>query len=420
MTISSRSKNGTLELRKRVPRKYAAVEPRAVIWLSLGTDSKSTATAIADNVWRQQVARWEALLAGDTTEAEERHVAARQLVEAKGFGYEQAATLLESPIDKLLPRLEAVSRVKGRPSVQEARALLGMVPSPGLKVSKALELFWELTSSELLGKSQDQIRRTKNPVTKAFRNFIEVVGDKELADINRNEMLDFRQWWSEQLEVEELTANSANKDLGHLGKVLKRVNELKRLQIDLPLGGLNFKNGDPERRPPFSEKWIREKLLAKGALSGMNVKARCILLGMINTGYRPSEGAALLPSHINLEADVPHISILPEGRELKTKTSKRILPLAGVFSHQGREQPKRTFQAVPLRVKTSCPQHNVSFSMCYPRSCHCGRSARTERSRRSNALFSMTISERSALRDARSSSSRVSIWAIRCLITDRL
>ena len=107
-----------------------------------------------------------------------------------------------------------------------------MVPSPGLKVSKALELFWELTSSEPLGKSQDQIRRTKNPVTKAFRNFIDVVGDKELAEINRNDMLDFRQWWSERLEVEELTANSANKDLGHLGKVLRRVNELKRMQID--------------------------------------------------------------------------------------------------------------------------------------------------------------------------------------------
>lgn len=212
-----------------------------------------------------------------------------------------------------------------------------MVPSPGLKVSKALELFWELTSSDLLGKSQDQIRRTKNPVTKAFRNFIDVVGDKELAEINRNDMLDFRQWWSERLEVEELTANSANKDLGHLGKVLKRVNELKRLQIDLPLGGLNFKNGDAERRPPFSEKWIREKLLAKGALAGMNVEARCILLGMINTGYRPSEGAALLPRHINLEADVPHISILPEGRELKTKTSKRILPLAGVSLEALRE-----------------------------------------------------------------------------------
>jgi len=51
---------------------------------------------------------------------------------------------------------------------------------------------------------------------------------------------------------------------------------------------------------------------------------------MINTGYRPSEGAALLPMHIQLEGAVPYILIRPEGRQLKTKTSKRTIPLAGI------------------------------------------------------------------------------------------
>ncbi|QYZ68837.1 hypothetical protein JO391_13830 [Neotabrizicola shimadae] len=58
---------------------------------------------------------------------------------------------------------------------------------------------------------------------KAIRNFIEVIGDKPIAEITRDDMLDFRQWWSERLETEELTPNSANKDLVHLGKVLRRV-----------------------------------------------------------------------------------------------------------------------------------------------------------------------------------------------------
>lgn len=150
-------------------------------------------------------------------------------------------------------------------------------------------------------------------------------------------MLDFRQWWAERLEAEDLTANSANKDLTHFGMVLKRVNELKRLNIDLPLGSLKFKQEDAGRRPPFSDTWISTKLLAPGALAGMNTEARCILLGMINTGYRPSEGAALLASHIHLEGDVPYIHILPEGRQVKTKNAKRIIPLAGISLEALRE-----------------------------------------------------------------------------------
>lgn len=41
----------------------------------------------------------------------------------------------------------------------------------------------------------------------------------------------------------------------------------------------------------------QEKLLGPGALSGLNTQARCILLGMINTGYRTSEGAGLLAAY---------------------------------------------------------------------------------------------------------------------------
>lgn len=43
MTIKARSKKGVLELRRRVPRKYASVEPREFIWASLETDSPAVA-----------------------------------------------------------------------------------------------------------------------------------------------------------------------------------------------------------------------------------------------------------------------------------------------------------------------------------------------------------------------------------------
>lgn len=332
MVLMSRSKKApsAVTLRRRVPKRYASVEPRSEIWLSIGAFSAAEGQHKAELVWQEHIRAWEAMLAGDTTIAEDRLAAAREIAQTRGFAYKPRTALLDAPMDEILDRVEAIPMRKGRPDGTVAAALLGTVPDPGLRVSAALESFWDLTRDEMRGKSEDQMRRAKNPVIKAVRNFIEVVGDKPIAEISRDDMLDFRQWWSERLETEELTPNSANKDLVHLGKVLRRINELKRLGLDLPLGGLSFKEGDADRRPPFSTEWIRAKLLAPGALTGMNTEARCILLGMVNTGYRPSEGAALLPHHIRLDGAVPHIEITDEGRQVKTRNAKRKIPLAGV------------------------------------------------------------------------------------------
>lgn len=105
---------------------------------------------------------------------------------------------------------------------------------------------------------------------------------------------------------------------------------MKRLGLSLPLGELSFKEGEKQTRPPFSEDWIRLRLLASGALDGLNGQAHALLLGMINTGYRPSEGAALTADTIRLDGDVPHISIEPEGRQLKSHYARRVIPLTGV------------------------------------------------------------------------------------------
>jgi integrase len=152
-------------------------------------------------------------------------------------------------------------------------------------------------------------------------------------------MLDFRQWWVERVEAEGLTPNSANKDLIHFSDVLKTVNRMKRLGLALPLSDLALKEGEKRQRPPFSNVWITERLLKPGALDGLNTEARCILLGMVNTGYRPSEGAGLGPAQIRLDGAVPHISIEPNGRQLKSAYARRIIPLAGVSLAAFRQCP---------------------------------------------------------------------------------
>lgn len=200
---------------------------------------------------------------------------------------------------------------------------------PGLTLSQALAAYWTLASDKAQGKSDDQIRRWKNPRIKAFKNLIAVVGDEALENLGPNDFLDFRSWWWDKITAEDLTPNSANKDFTHIGSTFQLVCKAKRIAVPQGLDGLNFSQGEKRTRLPFSEAWIKDKLLAPGALDGLNKEARCILLGMINTGYRPSEGQSLKAEHIHLDGPFPHITIEPDGRTLKNASSRRIIPLAG-------------------------------------------------------------------------------------------
>ncbi len=55
----------TWYLRRRVPIKFAHVEPRIEVWLSLHTDSETLANQKAVNVWQEQLESWEARLLGE-------------------------------------------------------------------------------------------------------------------------------------------------------------------------------------------------------------------------------------------------------------------------------------------------------------------------------------------------------------------
>ncbi len=323
-------RGNSYQLYKRVPKRYAEVEERTFVWLSLHTDSASLAHSKADRAWSQMIEAWEARLQGDTVDAEQRLAAARDLAAARGFRYLDAGAVAKLPTSEMLKRIEAVPVRSGMPDKIEAAAILGGAPESMIKVSNALNLYWSLAADKVIGKSPDQLRRWRNPRIKAVKNFVAVVGDKPIADISGDDMLDFRGWWMERIEASEVTPNAGNKDLIHLGDILKTVNKMKRLGLVLPLSDLSFKNGEAGKRPPFSEAWIRDRLLAPGALDRLNDQARAILLVMINTGMRPSEIAALSPECIKLNANVPHVSIEPVGRHLKSKNARRVVPLLGV------------------------------------------------------------------------------------------
>ncbi len=333
-------REGTYHLKRRVPRRYEDVESRSTVWMSLHTDSESIARGKADRAWAHLIEAWEARIAGDSTEARQRYSAAQELARLRGFNYLDRNEVALLPVEQLMDRVEAIRFDGGKSDTIEATALLGAAEKPKITVQDALEDYWSLARERTLGKSEDQLRRWKNPRIKAVRNFVAVCGDKPIDEITRDDMLDFRQHWLERIEANEVTANTANKDLTHLGDILKTVNKMRRLGIDLPLGELSFRQGEKRTRPPFSLDWIRTRLLAPGALDGLNDEARALFLGMVNTGYRPSEGAALTEATIRLDHNVPHIAIEPDGRQLKTQYSRRVIPLTGVSLEAFRAFPK--------------------------------------------------------------------------------
>lgn len=337
MTIMKRGKY--YYLKRRVPARFKHLEPREYVYTSLHTDSASAAEAKATSVWSELTGAWEAELAGSTALAQERFDAAQRLAEHRGFQWQPVAQVAELPTDQLLERVEAATMTNGQPSRIRGEAFLGGAEKPALTVSAALKEYWALSADALRGKSADQERRWANPRKKAVGNFLKVVGDIPLDLLSADHMLDFREWWWDRIELEGLTPNSANKDFTHFGKVIKTVARMKRLGFAPPVDGYRFKDGQSRPRPPFPTDFIRDKILAPGALGGMNDDARLILLGMINTGYRPSEGAGLLPEHIVLDAEIPHIDIQPVGRALKTRRSRRKIPLVGVSLEAFRAMP---------------------------------------------------------------------------------
>lgn len=166
-----------------------------------------------------------------------------------------------------------------------------------------------------------------------------VIGDKALAALTRDDGLDFRAWWLDRVEDGGLEPGSANKDLGHLAKMLDALNEAWRLGLQNPFSGLRLSGDRHTPRIAYDAAFVREHFLAAGALGGLNADARGIVVLVAATGMRPSEAAGLLPERIRLSDNIPHVQIRPDGRQLKTRASARDMPLVGVALELMREFP---------------------------------------------------------------------------------
>lgn len=344
------SRNGWFVYQRRVPKGLVPLDSRApMVRKALGTDDIAQARAQRDILERADDEFWASI----TLAASGDHAGilrqAQATASALGFTYKHSSTLLASEAGEgLLARLRALQAAPV--GSLEAAAVMGTVEAPPVRISEAQRVYLEeIAADEIRGKSENQRRHWKAIKERAVDLFIEEVGDLPLSEIGRDQARKFYDFWRRRVAPATgrptHSPNSGNRDLGTL-RVLWDAYHLHIGQTDTknPFAGLRFKDSGDRTRPPFPTKWIREKLLSRKAMAGLNPEARGIVLALIETGCRPSELCNLRPENILLEDPVPHIHIRTisdpnDPREIKTRSSTRKIPLVGVALEVFKKHP---------------------------------------------------------------------------------
>ena len=124
-------------LDRRVPVRYASVEPAVRVTLTMGTRNHAEASAKSERVWVELVAAWELRLAGRDADAMKRYDAAREIAAKKGFSFLSLDEVSALPVEALVTRIEAIPNAGNLPSKEEGAALMGIHEKLSTAVQKS-------------------------------------------------------------------------------------------------------------------------------------------------------------------------------------------------------------------------------------------------------------------------------------------
>jgi hypothetical protein len=341
-------RNGTWHFARRVPVEFADLDRRGVIKQStkirIADDRNGVkAGTVAGRMNEVLEAYWRGLVEGKSAEAQRRYDDARARARAMGLQYLPADELAAGALREVVVRLTRLEDqgaiAAGNQNLATRVATLGGEAPPAILLSDLFARFEAQVQAEITDLSPDQRRKWKNPKVRAVANLISVIGDMAITEITGNHALDFSEWWQARVIEEDLNPGTANKDMGHLARMLFKVNQRHRLGIAKVFEGMKLEGATDNTRPPFDTEYIQDRLLAPSALAGLNPEARRVVFLVADTGLRPTEAVNLNRKTIILDGPIPHVKVLADGRRLKTRQSERDIPLVGVALAAMREQP---------------------------------------------------------------------------------
>jgi integrase len=327
-------RNGTWHFARRVPTEFAHLDRRGVVKHStkirIASDRAAVrASRVAEKFNSSLEQHWRVLADSDSKEGVDSYNESRRRARQLGFDYIENAQLVAGPAAERLERLETLV-AKDLVNDEGAReAVLGLKKKPVFKISKIFEEYEAETKDQVLDLSPDQLRIWRNARKRVVKSFVDVVSDKFITELTIDDAIDFRNFWRDRIVQEGIAAKSANREIGQLSGMIKELNILRRLGLPDLFRGLRLK-GEVDKEPtPYENKFIQNRLLADGALDRLNEDARCIIYVIADTGLRPSEVVNLNRKTIHLNAKIPYVSVLPDGRRVKTDDSLREIPLVG-------------------------------------------------------------------------------------------
>ena len=325
---------GTAYYYRKIPKDLQAVIGAVHVQQSLKTNVPAEIIERRDKLNQKYEAYW-AACRGDESESEARRNYDQMVAEAnlRGFDYMPFSKLSEAPASEWVNRAMEIGTVKGEAKqAKVADALLGAVekPNPDLLLSVAMNMYWEFNEDLLIQKSDGQKRIWRVARERAVRNFIEVVGDKDITTITKADAMKFRSWWMVRVKSGEIKANTANKDIEHLRAILNLLFEKLDIDLNNPFSRMLIRQGKKDERIPLNKAQIQNHIYAPGKLDGMNDQLRHVVCICAELGARPIEIFTRAPEDIILDGPIPHIKIRENKFGLlKTQESRRDLPLIG-------------------------------------------------------------------------------------------
>lgn len=345
--LNPQKRKGFWYLIRRVPVALRHLDARSFVRITTGIrivdDPRGIRAArVVAELNAQLEQDWSDLAAGRQPGHARRYDQARSRAASYGVQYAPATDVAREPLVELLERLAALARGKdGGADPKAVEAVLGGVEPPPLMLSGLVDAFESEQATALNALSPDQRRKARNPKVRAAENLIAVVGDKRLTALTRADALAFRDHWKDRVLQGEVEVGTANKDFGHIAKMLRTIEDARRIGVSLDaFSKLRLEGEESGQRTAYEPDFVQTKILADGALDGINDDARRVIFVMADTGLRPVEIVNLLPQHIHLDAEVPHVEIVAEGRKLKTRHSARKMPLVGCALAAMRLQPE--------------------------------------------------------------------------------
>jgi integrase len=331
-------RNGFWQYFRRVPKAYQGLGGKRAKFviistkISISDDHTGTKAArVAARINEQTEAHWRSLASG--TPDKQRYQDAVTLARAHGLDYLSPAEAVKREISELLARIEVLKLGDRRADPAIVDAVLGGVDKPRIMLSDLFAEFEQTQRTATSKMSPDQLRKWRAAKQNAVAKLIEQRGNKALQDLTRADAIAYADYWENRTIAEGISASSANKNLSHVGGMLKAVNKRLQLGLDNVFAGTRLDGGRDGKRSPFSVEHIRERILAPGALDGLNDEARDVVHVVMETGARPAEIVNLSRGRIHLDCgdcETPYISIRAEGRLLKTEHSERDIPLVGL------------------------------------------------------------------------------------------